>query len=227
MTGVELRAVFLDQDAVTTAILARLLDTGETRRAAAFHFAQDRTRWIVARAALRILLGRQTSTPAAQVPILYGENGKPFLSGHPVHFNLSHSDGQALIVFSTTGPVGVDLERHSRGAELTECMDAFLHPAETHRLEATHNLAARPRALIRTWCAKEAYLKALGPGLALPPQQLIVEWKSDRLARLHPPNTPTLLIHFPDPPADYCAAVALPSGLTCPAVDQLDILPEP
>jgi len=65
--------------------------------------------------------------------------------------------------------------------------------------------AALHRILIRTWCAREA----------------------DQPARLHAPNTRTFLIHFPAYPADYYDAVALPSDLTCPTVDQLDILPEP
>ena len=37
------------------------------------------------------------------------ENGKPYVSGNPVYFSISHSAGRAMIALSDK-PVGIDLE---------------------------------------------------------------------------------------------------------------------
>jgi phosphopantetheinyl transferase len=55
-----------------------------------------------ARSALRQLLG--------DVEIADGPDGKPVAPGGP-HFNMSHSDGLALIAISRAREVGVDVER--------------------------------------------------------------------------------------------------------------------
>jgi len=225
MTWVELRVVLLDQDAATTARLTRLLDQEESRRAAAFHFERDRARWITGRAALRLLLGHHLAMPAEEVPIARDDNGKPFLRGHPVHFNLSHADDLALIAITLASPVGVDLERFERGAELTQCLDTFCSISEKHHINSLPEITDKHRALIRTWCAKEAFLKALGTGLAVPPERLTVAWQSGGSARIHRSQIrePAWEIHFPEGLSGFCAAVALPLGVACPAIFTFEV----
>lgn len=225
MTAVELRTILLDQDDATTTRLARLLNADESRRAAAFHFERDRRRWITARAALRLLLGHQTATPANEVPLTRDENGKPILPGHPVHFNLSHADDHALIAIVPACPVGVDLERIERGAELTHCLETFCSISEKHRINNLTETTEKHLALIRTWCAKESFLKALGTGLAVPPEQLTVNWEEGDSARIQLPQSRESAweVHFPDGLSGFCAAVALQVGTVCPPTTPFDL----
>jgi 4'-phosphopantetheinyl transferase superfamily len=80
-------------------------------------------------------------------------NGKPQLVGGALHFNLSHSGELALVAVSDA-PVGVDIEQHRAIADPV----AF---ARRLQFETTD-----PHELMRSWCRKEAWLKAQGIGLA-------------------------------------------------------------
>src|SRR5438034_1237602 len=69
-----------------------LLSEDERQRSAMFHFDVHRLRFIAARAALRILLGRYLNTSPQVIRFLQGQNGKPRVPWEPVQFNLSHSE---------------------------------------------------------------------------------------------------------------------------------------
>lgn len=150
-----------------------LLSDDEKKRANAFHFEVDRTKFIIGRGRLRILLGRYLQCDPVTVPIELGENLKPRLanSGGKLDFNLSHSADHALYAVTSGKSVGVDLESTQREGTLPDCARTICSVDELPRLKKLP--ADRlPRALIRLWTAKEAFLKALGTGLHLPPDQL-------------------------------------------------------
>ncbi|HRJ73969.1 MAG TPA: 4'-phosphopantetheinyl transferase superfamily protein [Terrimicrobiaceae bacterium] len=219
--GVRLLSVALDQSPDVIWGLRRLLSGDELRRADAFHFETDRQRWTAARAALRIALGHWTGTPPESVAITTDSHGKPHLA-HPaaiVHFNLSHSGGQALIVLADEGPVGVDIEPMMRGKDLIDCAAAFLSPAELHQTAAMADHEIRAAHLLKIWCAKEAYLKAHGTGLSRSPDTLTLEAETGGCGKIHEcGNVGKFTIHFPRPgiPGNCLAAVALLPGQLCP-----------
>jgi 4'-phosphopantetheinyl transferase len=107
-----------------------------------------------ARAALGTLLG-------GRVPQV-DEYGKPWVDGGP-HFNLSHTRDVALIAISHAREVGVDVERADRRAH------AVLRSLTTGERELLGE-APTARALLQTWCRKEALAKAIGRGLNWQPQ---------------------------------------------------------
>lgn len=122
---------------------------------------------------LRQLLADHTGFPAESMNIIRGSRGKPCLAGHPLHFNLSHSDGFALIGISVDRPVGVDLE--VLGPVQMADQIARDHFTNREREEwAGTTPSQRHRAFLSCWTRKEACAKAVGGGVALPFRTLAV-----------------------------------------------------
>lgn len=228
VSAVDLHRVFLDS--AGAAAFAPLLSSEERRRADAFHFEHDRRRWIASRTALRILLGRTLSVAPDEIALETTPEGKPFLSGHRdiVEFNLSHSGDRALIAISKSGPVGVDIERLERDAALESSKSIFCSTPELKRVSAMPVPADRALELIRIWCAKEAFLKALGSGFSVPPHSLVTFWEADGSGRILAdsslPHRPAFRLHFPGSlfANGFFAAVALPEGLSCPVIREFE-----
>jgi 4'-phosphopantetheinyl transferase len=123
----------------------------------------DRARWIVARAALRIVLAGQLGMHPGDVEFTAGPHGKPEIPGCPLRFNLSHSGDLALIALTREAEVGVDVERTSRRSRAIE---RTLTDAERAALDGED----RHVDLLRVWCRKEAMAKAGGGGLGWAPE---------------------------------------------------------
>jgi len=144
-----------------------LLSGEELERAERFRFPKDRAHYIVARASLRLLLAGYLGGDARRLSFEYGPHGKPRLSepGAPdLRFNLTHSNGRALIAVALAREVGVDLEYVRR--EVTEDAIArrFFSTPEVRSLESLLPAEQTP-AFFRCWTSKEAYLKARGDGI--------------------------------------------------------------
>lgn len=151
--------------------LHSLLSPDEQQRAARFLRDADRQRFTAARGRLRQILGQYLAADPARVEFSYENHGKPFLKNSPVpiHFNLSHSNGLALLAVSSTSPVGIDIE-HARGPE--HSLDAlglarrFFSRAEHTAIAAAPNDDDMRKQFFTCWTRKEAFVKALGSGIA-------------------------------------------------------------
>lgn len=145
----------------------QVLDAAELARAARFQRAIHREAYIAAHAALRGILGRALGLAPASLMFNNGPAGKPTLSTptHPrMHFNLSHANDHALVVLSTQGEVGVDLE--CLPVQGLEELDASIFSAHEIAAVAACPAEHRPLARLRCWVRKEAVLKAAGCGLS-------------------------------------------------------------
>lgn len=174
---VHLWRVDLARPAEEVAGLARLLSADEQDRAARFHFARHRDRFVVARGRLRTILGRYLGCPPARVRFVYGAQGKPAL--HPdlqvtdLAFNISHSDQRMLCAVTHGARVGVDVEQIRAPADLDAISARFFAPAEQRALQALP--ADRQVAgFFACWTRKEAFIKALGGGLSIPLDAFVV-----------------------------------------------------
>lgn len=145
------------------------LSASERARAGRFHHAHD-ARWYVARHnALRLLLAAETHTHPKDVRFVEGEHGKPYLNlNTPLHFNMSHAKGWALIGISAEAAIGVDIERPHPMADWSALAQRCLSAAEWHDLMALPP-SQQLRAFLQCWTRKEACLKALGSGLTIEP----------------------------------------------------------
>jgi 4'-phosphopantetheinyl transferase len=144
-----------------------LLSADERARADRFHFARDSRRYVVTRATLRRVLGAQLGRHPSSLAFDVGPRGKPSLAGTPLHFNVAHAGELALIALTTLGEVGVDVEPLEPMDDVETIAERFFSPAEREALRALP-AAARTDAFLTCWTRKEAYVKAIGEGLACP-----------------------------------------------------------
>lgn len=105
---------------------------------------------LITQACLRHLIGPGT--------IKKNRYGKPYLEGSSCHFNLSHTEGMALIGISST-PIGVDIEKILQERVLLDT------PLMSASEQSIIKEASDPADMFFSyWCAKEALLKARGTG---------------------------------------------------------------
>lgn len=209
--------VSLDTSPLRLSSLWAVLDEAEKARAERFHFARDRVRFVAARGTLRVILGRYLDRDPARIALVYGVQGKPVLDPSAgdarASFNVSHSADLALVAVCLGRQIGVDLERIRPDIAAEDIARRFFSPRENAALSALppeHRVAA----FFNCWTRKEAFVKALGEGLALPLDHFDVS--------LSPGEPAALLRTAPDPSEaqrwylaaldagpDYAAALAV------------------
>ena len=98
----------------------------------------------------------------------YGTRGKPALArpgDSGLEFNLSHSNGLALLATSWGRAVGIDLEYQGKELDFLGIADRFFTPQELGQIRGQPEAATQRSAFFRGWARKEAFLKARGDGL--------------------------------------------------------------
>lgn len=207
----------LDQSAARVHQLAETLSADEQVRAERFYFEQDRKRFIVGRGLLREILSCYLGITAKELQFCYGWRGKPALAekfgDSKLCFNLSHSQGLALYAVTCDRPIGIDVEYLRPIAEVEQIAVSFFSASENAVL---HNLplSQKQLAFFSCWTRKEAYIKAVGDGLAIPLNQFDVSLTPGEPARLLSIKGDRAAAHewslqdlFPAP--DYVAAIAV------------------
>lgn len=148
--------------------LEALLDDHERARAARFHFRHDRLSYVAAHALGRGLLSTVARGEPSDWRFAIGAHGKPEVIGPSrLRLNLSHTHGLAAAALCETYDVGIDVEwlgRRPPGYDVTRY--AFV-PAEYEQIEAVRP-ELRTDVFLTFWTLKEAYIKAIGKGLAQP-----------------------------------------------------------
>jgi 4'-phosphopantetheinyl transferase len=143
--------------------LRGMLTQEDLSRADRFRVTAAARRFIGARAALRMILGKATGAKPADVTFLFGEHGKPRLPDGALFFNASDS-GDYVVIALTTAEVGVDIEL----ARVVRRRDRLARRVCTDReleMLARAPEEERDALLLRLWTCKEAALKAVGIGL--------------------------------------------------------------
>jgi 4'-phosphopantetheinyl transferase len=172
--------------------MVRLLAPDELRRADRLQNSAARARWMVSRAALRLILARHSGIDSAAIRFRCGALGKPALQTSPedrrgLHFSLSRSDDACLIAVSADGPVGVDIESVPTTSDGDAAIEGvarqFFHARELAPLRALERMQRR-RALLQLWTRKEAYAKATGTGLQL--DLAALDLSDERVSRERP-----------------------------------------
>ena len=187
------------------------LTDDELERAARFRFDRDRSRYVAAHIVLRRLLGRYLGVTPRSVPLVRLAGGKPALAADAAPaFNMSHAADLGLFGFRHGGSIGVDVERIRSNMDIDSIAGRFFTPAESQYITGTGG-DAQLRRFFTTWVRKEAVLKAVGQGLAMPLTS--IEVSPDRPARplvATLGNDPASVWQIVDLPAatDYLAALA-------------------
>jgi len=144
---------------------AERLPGPERERAASFLREELGRRWVAARWALRRVLEDYLGEPAAEIELELGDNGKPRLRNRDgIGFNLSHSNGLALVAVAEEREVGVDVELIEPGRDLVALAKRALPQEDAAAVRAASE-SERAAVFYAAWTRHEARLKCLGTGL--------------------------------------------------------------
>jgi len=144
------------------------LSADEHERLRRFSREEPARMFLAARVLLRgVLAGLCDCEP---VDLHFGKNDheKPFLL-QPINgwqFNLSHSHGALALAISRVGSVGVDIEYVSRSNPVEKLAQRYFSSREQQWLAEAAPGQFRQR-FFDIWTLKEAYIKAVGKGLAV------------------------------------------------------------
>jgi len=151
----------------------------ERDRAFRFRFHHLCASFVIARGALRYLLGRYLDCDPAKVSLVYGLKGKPAVeSRSSLQFNMTHSGDLAVIALTVGREIGVDLEQIRPLADMQQIANHFFCPEEASEVMSAPQ-TERERAFFLCWTRKEAYIKATGDGLSAPLGSFRVTVNSD------------------------------------------------
>jgi 4'-phosphopantetheinyl transferase len=165
--------------------LERLLCPAERARAHGFVFETHRRRYIAAHGLLRRILASYLGARPETLEFEAAEGAKPRLREPPtaLDFNLSHSEDLGLVAVAHGREVGVDVEAVRPVDDLDLLAENCLSALEAIRLASIAE-TERPRAFLECWTRKEAFLKAVGDGLARPLDSFTVTVGSEEPVRL-------------------------------------------
>jgi 4'-phosphopantetheinyl transferase len=184
---VQIWRVPLDGPSPVVARLKPLLAPDECARAESFRFERDRGWFIVGRAMLRIVLGRILKEEPDRLEFRYGAQGKPALAGSferaGLEFNVTHSQGLALVAVTRRRRVGVDIEALRPLLDREQIIHRFFSARERAEFALVPE-GLRVEAFYQGWTRKEAYMKALGAGFSLPLDRFEVSLAPGAPARL-------------------------------------------
>jgi len=163
----------------------QVLSEDEIVRANAFKFIIDRTKYVIARGILRILLGHYLNKDPKKIVFSYSEYGKPDCSNTKnLKFNVSHSGDMAIFGFISAHAIGVDIEEIKNDFDTLEIASNFFSTNEIIVLRDTIPDLEKNRAFYRCWTRKEAFIKAEGSGLSFPLDRFTVSLDHDIQATL-------------------------------------------
>ena len=198
--------------------LLGMLSDEERRRADAYVFERDARRFVVSHAMLRLLLSHSTGIAAPDLMLRIAPGSKPTLEGEtsrPIYFSLSRSEERVLIGFASR-PLGVDIEWLGRSLDIETLA---MHVLSGRERDAIGRLdrCYRREAFLRCWTQKEAYLKAIGEGLNVPPDNVEVSFvpgKEPGLKKLsgNARAAKRWFVKIVVPGDDYVGAVAILGG---------------
>lgn len=144
------------------------LDDSERERASRYVDAIHRSRFIAARAALRLVLGVVLGERPGAIQFRFNRNGKPYLAEpvKPIQFNLSHASQRALIALTLEREIGIDIER-VRSVDPVALAERCFSKVERASLSELGG-GEQLEAFFRGWTRKESYVKAVGLGFSYP-----------------------------------------------------------
>jgi len=160
----------LDQTTNQIDASSKCLSAQERQRAEQFRFVGKREQFVTTRARLRRCLALATGIRADKIEIEVSATGKPFLAGQMlasgIQFNVSHTDGLALIAITRGQAVGIDIEALRRSIQHVRLAENYFSSKEKNVIAALPSEQV-PASFFACWTRKEAVLKAIGTGIAL------------------------------------------------------------
>jgi 4'-phosphopantetheinyl transferase len=165
---VQVWGVWLSGSDASLAYYRSMLSPEELQRAERFRFEHLRHSYTRSRGSLRLLLAHYLGRPPNEIQLICRPKGKPILrDSSQIDFNASHSGQMALYAFTVGCELGIDVEQLRKLDDAESIAARFFSTAEASELLSLTPEQRGP-AFFRCWTRKEAYVKAVGDGLAIP-----------------------------------------------------------
>lgn len=156
--------------------LRSLLSDDEVAREGRFYFADDRKRYLVTRAMVRMVLSRYAPITPEQWAFSKNAYGRPVIAdaiidaevqARGLSFNLSHTRGLIVLAVTRGRELGIDVENIATRAISLDVAERCFSPTEAAELSCVAPDRQQYR-FFEYWTLKESYIKARGMGLSLP-----------------------------------------------------------
>lgn len=162
------RESLLDDPDVAVRFEGLLSDTEAARRDR-MAFDSGRRQQLLARGLQRLVLSKYAPDVAPQDwQFVQGASGRPELAppfdATGLFFNVAHTAGMVALAVGRVPLIGIDVEPLDRRVPL-HVAPRYFSESEVAALQSLPP-EQRPRRFLRLWTLKEAYLKAVGQGLA-------------------------------------------------------------
>jgi len=165
---VEVWGIWLDATEPMLTYYSSILSIDERNRAERSSLEKLKRSYTLARGALRLLLGHYLGCFPNEIKLTSGPKGKPALQPPSrLKFNASHSGQLALYALTLDCDMGIDVEKTRELDDPESIAARFFSAAELTELRSL-TPDEKALAFFRCWTRKEAYVKAIGDGLAMP-----------------------------------------------------------
>jgi 4'-phosphopantetheinyl transferase len=167
--------------------LLELLSDSEREQRNRFIFEDDRLRYLVTRATVRLVLS--SYVPVRPVDWTFEKNryGRPYIARrHDVpelNFSISHTSGMLGIAVCRTRMLGLDVECLSARQPALDIAHHFFSAAEAAELTRLPEQDKVTR-FFEYWTLKESYIKARGMGLSLPLDRFSFDFREPAAIRV-------------------------------------------
>jgi len=159
------------------------LSEKELTKVRLFEFEQARDSYVISQGALRRLLSEYLGIPPELVKIGSRRKGKPYSIDDPgLYFNMSNSGKLVVIAFSRDSEVGIDIEQIRPLPDLDEMITRNFTAREIKFIIG--KTEKKTKRFFRFWTIKESYLKAIGEGMRLPPDNIEFTIEKDCIRQL-------------------------------------------
>jgi len=144
--------------------LLQIISAQNRERCTRFRLKKDALCTLYGELMLRNVLIQRFSLKNEDIEILRRDDGKPYVKGLPIHFNISHS-GEFVVCAVSEQEVGIDIER-IKEVDLNIAR-RFFCKSEYEDLLA--QIADKQLDyFFSIWTLKESYMKWLGSGMEIP-----------------------------------------------------------
>lgn len=187
---------YLRTDAISPAELIDralgLISRSERERYERFVFDKHKHEYLATRWLVRDVLSKYSGKKPGDLTFTPNDFGRPLLDdAGDLRFNVTNT--LSLIACCVRGDgreVGIDAEPLFRGKEVISIATTVFMGREQRALLELRDAAQRERRAVELWTLKEAYMKARGMGMSIPPDRFeVIDESSGRALVFHDPIT--------------------------------------
>lgn len=162
-----------------------ILSPDEIQRSSEYKFNLHKNYFLMYRCVLRKILACYYDIHPEKLVFSYTNYGKPYvLNNAPgIQFNLSHSNGIAVLGITKYHQIGIDIELIKPLEDMLLMANQILSELEYRRFLMLIE-SERLEAFYEIWTRKEAFIKAINKGLSYPLNKFSVSFSHNQPSRI-------------------------------------------